>query len=118
MARAHRRVQIGTVWVDTGKLFIIDPCYLESWQHGKLVVRKGRHGRREVDAEASSENSYGRVCLVTRDKGYGEVDLGVAVGNFGGDGGYPVFAEIDEQGMVATVTVDFSGGIGYQIFGM
>src|SRR6476620_9456653 len=97
MKWARRQVEIGKVWVDTGQIYIIDPCYLENWQLGELVL-KGPGGRQDVDAEASSQNSYGRVCLVTLGKGYGEVDLGVAVGDFGGDSGYPVLAEIDERG--------------------
>lgn len=42
--------QIGSVWVDSGQLFITDPCYLDEWIHGDCVG-KGR-----------IRNSYDMVC--------------------------------------------------------
>ncbi|ANT41069.1 hypothetical protein BI024_gp65 [Streptomyces phage Nanodon] len=89
------RVQIGTVDVDSGTIFIGDPCYtatndashrIESWSEW---CKRSPFGEKQYD--------------VTEPAGSG---AGLSIPTLWGDGGYPVYAEI-ENGRIARVTVDF-----------
>ena len=81
-------LQIGEVGVDSGQLFIGDPCYLK---------------------EVSMDDLYTECSKVTLSKQRGGVISltdGVAVSTGFGDGVYPVFAEIC-NGRVVKVWIEF-----------
>lgn len=90
------KIILGSCAVDSGQLFIADPCYLRDWKDG------------EADDLTSH---YGQSCEATLSKkGGGEVFVsgfgtGVAVGT-GGDGVFPVEAEL-EDGRVKSITIIF-----------
>ena len=82
---------LGTVDVDSGTLLLGDALY---------VLPSERDGRPGVDwaviLDAPSEPATPLVG-----------GLALLLGSFGGDGTYPVFAELDEDGTIARVTVEF-----------
>ncbi len=86
------RTMLGWITVDSGQIFITDPCYLNRWVPG--------------DYRAEDDNSYHRVTSFMLDNSFGEVESGVVVGPFD-DGAYPVFAVEDEQGRLLRVEIAF-----------
>ena len=97
---------IGRFSVDSGQAIVGDPCYLEDWKPWNS----------EEDNFADHENKAGEygylgACNATLGKGYGELNNGsaVAFSTGYGDGYYPVYAEINEDGRVAKIVIDFVG---------
>src|SRR2546429_9311476 len=92
-----QRIRLGEVGVDSGQLLVIDPCYLEGWDH---------------DAE------YERICELTLPpKAGGELTYpngasgrGVAFPSGYGDGSYPVWATV-RDGRVVSVEIDLLGEV-------
>lgn len=90
----HRKL-IGYLTVDSGQLFITDPGYLESWQHG------------DYTEGVEPDNSYARVTtFMFAHDGYGEIENGIVVG-LEGDGYYPVYLTEDEHGHLIKLEVVF-----------
>ena len=89
------RKRIGFVPVDSGQIFISDPTFLNDWQQG------------DYPSEETEENSYSRVTTLMLNQGYGNVENGVVVGNFGGDGVYFVYVTEDEEGNVLKAEIVF-----------
>lgn len=96
-ASAKQTVQIGVIGVDAGLCFIGDPCYVlhtpppaaigNSWDEFCRMLDSSRTGQLNFDA--------------------GQAGLGVVVRTGIGDGLYPVFATLDEEGLVSSVTIKF-----------
>ena len=93
---------IGYCPVDSGQIFIIDPCYLSEWKDG------------EAYPEKPDGNHYSKCCEVTNNKDSGGEVLvsavagkGVAVSSGLGDGLYPVIATYDKDGIVKKIEVKF-----------
>ena len=93
------RVRLGDVGVDSGQLLVIDPCYLEDWDH---------------------QRSYPEACHVTGDGTGGQFHyasgrpgLGVAFRSGFGDGVYLVWATVRDFGpwrrRVVRVEIDLLG---------
>lgn len=87
--------EIGFVSVDSGQLMITDPCYINNeWQEEQFEII--RH-----DIKRDFNYSYAGACYASSSKdGYGQLNFklghkgaGIAIGTFGGDGDYSVFAE-------------------------
>ena len=97
---------IGHFTVDSGQAMVGDPCYLDEWE---LWNDKSE----AFDNYQTKAGQYGYLgaCGVTLDKGYGELGMGSAVvfTTGYGDGMYPVYAEINEDGRVARITIEFVG---------
>ena len=88
--------KIGQVFVDSGQLMIIDPCYIPSdW---------------DDNFDSEKEESYGGICRVTLADGYGEVMNGgiFATQTYRGDGCYPVYGKFID-GKLAGFYVDMYG---------
>lgn len=90
--------QIGVIGVDSGLVWIGDPCYIhkdkkelpKEWgkDWSEFIKRiKGNHQQFNYDLDHAG--------------------LGVLVSSYGGDGVYPVIAELDSEGRVERVTIDF-----------
>jgi hypothetical protein len=98
-----RRVQIGTVGVDAGMLYMGDPCYVIDAPLGRrawdqfLAEIAGPEGYLESHATVMGETATGH-----------RFPAGVVCVSGGGDGEYPVWAEITEDGRIARVTIDFT----------
>ena len=97
--------KIGECGVDSGQLFVIDPCYLDRYKDTE----------HDAPIENDEELSYASVCKATLDsREGGQVGGragGVAFTTGLGDGCYPVYAIISDEKewgtRVAGVFIDF-----------
>jgi len=86
---------VGEVGVDSGQIMIVDPCYV--LDDDFVVGGKPTGGK------------YDAICRMTLSgKGYGEVADGFATGTLGGDGTYPIIAELNDRGQIVRLTIDFA----------
>jgi hypothetical protein len=97
---------IGRFAVDSGQAIIGDPCYLDEWEPWNDQADSF-----DKHAEKAGEYGYLGACGVTLKEGYGELGMAsaVAFSTGYGDGLYPVYAEINDDGRVAKIIVDFVG---------
>ena len=97
---------IGHFAVDSGQAMVGDPCYLDDWEPwNDKVDNFDKH------VEKAGEYGYLGACGLTLKEGYGELGLANAVvfSTGYGDGLYPVYAELNEDGRVAKVVIEFIG---------
>lgn len=87
--------EIGFVSVDSGQLMITDPCYINNeWQEEQFEIirhdikRDFNYSYAGAGYASSSKDGYGQLNFKLGHKG-----AGIAIGTFGGDGDYSVFAE-------------------------
>ena len=110
---------IGNIFVDSGQALIGDPCYLDEWKNwdSDSGIPFDEHKNR------SGEYGYlGAANATLSKKGYGTLGTGVieSTGITGtkagsavvfstgyGDGLYPVYAEINEDGLIARIVIEF-----------
>ena len=93
---------IGHFTVDSGQAMVGDPCYLDEWE----LWKDGE----PFDYESKAgEYGYLGASGVTLKQTYGELDMAKAVvfSTGYGDGYYPVYAELNEDGRVARVVIEF-----------
>jgi hypothetical protein len=97
---------IGSFAVDSGQAIVGDPCYLEDWE----PWNSEEHHFDEHEKKAG-EYGYLGACGITLKEGYGELGNSTAVAftTGYGDGLYPVYAEINDDGRVAQIVIDFVG---------
>lgn len=95
---------IGRFAVDSGQAMIGDPCYLDTWKTWDKNVDKFEDHVNKV-----GEYGYLGACNATITKGYGELNEGSSVVfNTGyGDGVYPVYADINEDGDITRIVIEF-----------
>lgn len=105
------RVLIGHVPVDSGQVFIVDPCYV---LNGDVQFQGD---------EVVSDNAYSRACAASMSEdGAAPFRAGVDVNIHGnpitapdavctstgwGDGMYPVYVTYSDDGRVASMTIEF-----------
>ena len=93
---------IGHVGVDSGQVIVTDPCYLSDWKANDFSVQGTK-----------LDYSYEGACNATLgENGGAEIGSGtqgVASRTAYGDGCYPVFQIIGDDGTVEGLFVDFSG---------
>jgi hypothetical protein len=89
--------------VDSGQAMVGDPCYLDDWDTNKddewnLEGKEGKY-------------SYQGASATTVTNNYGELGLGTAVvfSTGYGDGYYPVYVSLNDDGRVSKVVIDFEG---------
>lgn len=87
---------IGEVWVDSGQVMLVDPCYVLG-SHGDLVEETYQDVLDAYDPLKEDER-------VVQPWGTG---LGLVVGTMWGDGGYTVYARTDEHGRNRQILIDF-----------
>lgn len=99
-------ILIGQFAVDSGQAMVGDPCYIDDWE-----TWNGDAEPFEDHVKHVGKYSYLGACNATLDKGYGELGMASAVvfSTGYGDGLYPVYAHINEDGRVAKVVIDFVG---------
>ena len=97
---------IGHFSVDSGQAMVGDPCYLDEWEPWNDKAEDF-----ELHKQKVGEYSYLGACEATITKGYGELGMATAVvfSTGYGDGLYPVYAEMNEDGRVARVVIEFVG---------
>ena len=96
------KIYIGSFAVDSGQAIVGDPCYLREWEDEDEPF--------ENYPQKVGKYSYLGSCQATLGDGYGELGLGKAVAftTGYGDGVYPVFAEMNEDGRIIRISVEFS----------
>lgn len=87
------RKQIGTVAVDTGSIMVIDPCYAN-----KVLPQI-----QKVHDQSSKAPDFAGGVIPAND---GTTMLATVFATRLGDGRYPVFAELDEQGKLVRVVIE------------
>uniref|UniRef100_A0A6H2A4P0 Uncharacterized protein n=1 Tax=viral metagenome TaxID=1070528 RepID=A0A6H2A4P0_9ZZZZ len=92
--------QIGEISVDAGIVWIGDPCYILHKNLDEIPQEIGRTW--EEFCENIKEMKHGQQFNHNKNI----TGLGVVVGDFGGDGVYPVMAEI-ENDQVKSITINF-----------
>jgi hypothetical protein len=97
-------IRAGRTGVDAGASLITDPCY---------VVRDA--GNPPHQPYQSYEQLLGALGEVVDVDGASQLtnefgaDIGVYITNFGGDGVFPVFVDVDSSGMVRGAQIRFDG---------
>lgn len=104
--------QVGQTGVDSGTIMITDPCcvvrnnndtkFTPVQTYDQLLKEYERQ-----EAEAGVDKNH---CLPTYQlrNQYGAM-VGVVVGNFGGDGVFPVYVQYDETGRIIAAQIRFDG---------
>lgn len=96
------RVKLGEVCVDSGAIWVGDPCYViggdashafDSWdEYVNTLINRGHFAKKQSVSEPAGEG------------------IGMHVQTLYGDGSYPVYAELDGNGRVARIAIDFEYG--------
>ncbi len=98
-------IPAGYFAVDSGQAMVGDPCYLDQWKtdEGLEWNLEGKIG----------QYSYQGASATTIEHSYGELGIGSAVVfNTGyGDGYYPVYVQMNEDGRIVKVVIDFEGDL-------
>jgi hypothetical protein len=95
-------VLAGHFAVDSGQAMVGDPCYLNDWDTNKNDEweLKGKIG----------QYSYQGASATTLANSFGELGNSAVVFSTGyGDGYYPVYVKMNEDGRVTKVVIDFEG---------
>lgn len=101
MGQNNGQRRMGYVGVDSGNIWIGDPCYIMGENPPEVTRNWDHFVERMFDPRTrTTDDSFSQPV---GDK------LGMAIPSGLGDGIYPVYATFDEDGAVATVTVDFAG---------
>jgi hypothetical protein len=98
-------IQAGYFSVDSGQAMVGDPCYLDQWKTDEGL---------EWNLEGKVGNySYQGASATTIENSYGELGIGSAVVfNTGyGDGYYPVYVQMNDDGRIVKVVIDFEGDV-------
>lgn len=103
-----RRVQIGTVGVDAGLCYLGDPCYVIDNHLGKMPWGEFLNKMYASDPVNGENGRHWTVRSPMPNPAYGDFPAGVVVSTGYGDGEYPVYAEINDEGRVMSVTVRFA----------
>lgn len=108
MLKLDKLTLIGKFGVDSGQAMVGDPCYLDDWKNWDKEKQQF-----EEHEKSQGEYSYLGACNATLGLGYGTLGAGSAVAftTGYGDGVYPVFAELDDDGNVMRIIIDFDGRI-------
>ncbi len=91
--------------VDSGQAMVGDPCYIDNWDTNK-------NDEWNIEGKVG-QYSYHGASATTLANSYGELGNGTAVVfNTGyGDGVYPVYVQINDDGRVSKVVIDFEGDL-------
>lgn len=107
MLKTDKLTLIGQFAVDSGQAMVGDPCYLDEWKpwDSDSGIPFDEH------AKSAGEYSYLGACEATINRGFGELGISSSVvfSTGYGDGLYPVYAHINEDGRVGMVVIDFTG---------
>jgi hypothetical protein len=98
-------INAGWFSVDSGQAMVGDPCYLDQWKTDEGVEW-------ELEGKVGTY-SYQGASATTIANSFGELGTGSAVVfNTGyGDGYYPVYVQMNDDGRVSKVVIDFEGEI-------
>ena len=112
--------KLGSIGVDSGQVFITDPCYIKHTEQGNgqwnmewLDTDNGREYKTLPDPTLKNgeANFYSKVCEANKN-GFAEVELGVVTSTTHGDGEYNVMGIFDEEDdIMLGIFIDFDGRI-------
>lgn len=106
MLQANNLTLIGEIKVVSGKAIIGDPCWLPEWKQWNSEAE-------DFEEYLNREGEFGDLGAINVNQGKGFGQLGnfyaVAFSTGYGDGLYPVYADITEDGEVGMIVVDFLG---------
>jgi hypothetical protein len=112
---------IGYCGVDSGQLFITDPCYIKHQEQGNgqwnmewVDTDNGRSYKTLPDPtlDGETKNFYSKVCEANGKGSEGvEVELGVAFGTTHGDGNYAVQGIFDDDDVMVGIFMDLDGRV-------
>lgn len=102
MTQTASRKYVGEVWVDSGQIIIVDPCYLDEWEDNEV----------DFDNKERRDFSYAGASNCTLEEQFGQIEHGAVASSSGfGDGCYPVYAELSNEGewgtRVKSLTIEF-----------
>jgi hypothetical protein len=97
-------IYAGSFAVDSGQAMVGDPCYLDDWDTNK---------NDEWNLEGKlNQYSYQGASATTLANSYGALGSSAVVFSTGyGDGLYPVYVQMNDDGRVSKVVIDFEGDI-------
>ena len=105
MIKTNDLILAGRIGIDSGQAMVGDPCYIDNWDTNKNDEWniEGKEG----------EYSYHGASATTLANSYGELGNSTAVVfNTGyGDGVYPVYVQMNDDGRVSKVVIDFEGDL-------
>lgn len=95
-------IYAGSIAVDSGQAMVGDPCYLDGWEpwaNGEPFDHESKAG----------QYGYLGACGVTLKEGYGQLGSADAVvfSTGYGDGLYPVYVQLNSDGRVSKVVINF-----------
>jgi hypothetical protein len=114
---------IGYCGVDSGQLFITDPCYIKHQEQGNgqwnMEWIDGDDGKRtyktlpDPTLDGETKNFYSKVCEANGNHNEAgvEVELGVAFGTTHGDGNYAVQGIFDDDDVMVGIFMDLDGRV-------
>ena len=94
------RKRIGSVGVDSGLMYVGDPCYIVGAD--STIMRKTPTWDEFYKAYLDHDDRVSIVAPVTA-----EASLGIAVSSGYGDGVYPVYADFGADGVIRRLTIEF-----------
>ena len=99
----------GSFAVDSGQAIVGDPCYLDNWE-------PWADGTPFEHEENAGNYGYLGACGVTLKDGFGQLGSAdaVAFSTGYGDGLYPVYVKLNDDGRVGMVIIDFDGDLDEQ----
>lgn len=99
----------GSFAVDSGQAIVGDPCYLDKWE-------PWADGTPFEHEENAGNYGYLGACGVTLKDGFGQLGSAdaVAFSTGYGDGLYPVYVKLNDDGRVGMVIIDFDGDLDEQ----
>ena len=104
MLDTNKMTHIGSFAVDSGQAMVGDPCYLDDWKDWNSEEES-------FDDHVNNVGQYGYLgaCNATLTNGHGVLGMGngVVFSTGYGDGVYPVYAEINDEGRVVKVVIEF-----------
>jgi hypothetical protein len=96
--------KVGVVGVDSGCMMLADPCYVVKGEDCEPYKAFGGGWPAFVEKSLPGDSGTSQLKYDAGCDG-----LGVVIGNFGGDGTFPVFVERGADGGIAKVMIDFEG---------
>jgi len=95
----------GMFAVDSGQAMVGDPCYLYDWDTNADVAFN--------ENSIVGEYSYNGVSATTVKHNFGAIgeNKAVAFSTGYGDGQYPVYVKLNDDGRVSMVVIDFEGNL-------
>lgn len=95
-------IYAGSIAVDSGQAMVGDPCYLDEWKNWE-------EGTPFDHAAHAGEYGYLGACGTTLKDNFGQLGNASAVvfSTGYGDGLYPVYVQLNDDGRVSKVIIDF-----------